>query len=183
MTTLNTYSHGQKAFLGGDFESSIKDFTSALKQGTHPFHSHLNRGIAYFNIGQFKHAINDFDAIIDKNDSHERAYFYRGIARLNMEESEAALQDFNKSLSLSPDRGNTYLARGLAYLSLGDIKEAEKDIYDTHVLNNVEVGEFMEEYILSETLLDRTLKFLETDDTKWRLLLTATEVLRMDNIH
>jgi len=103
--------------------------------------------------------------------------------KLNMEKNEEALQDFNKSLSLSPDRGNTYMARGLAHLSLGDIMAAEKDIYDTHVLNNVEVGAFIEEYILSETLLNRTLKFLETDDTKWRLLLTATEVLRMDNIH
>jgi len=183
MTTLNTYMQGQKAFLGGDFESSITDFTSALQQGIHPFHSHLSRGIAYFNIGQFKHAINDFDAIIDKDNSYERAYFYRGLAKLNMEEHEEAIRDFNKSLTISPDRGNTYLARGLAYLSLGNIREAEKNIYDTHVLSNVELGEFMEEYILSELLFNRIVKFFETDKAKWRLLMTATEVLRMDTVH
>ncbi len=183
MTTLSTYTHGQKAFLDGDFETSIKDFAIALKHGTHPFHSHLNRGIAYFNIGQFKHAINDFDAILEKNDNHERAYFYRGLAKLNMEENKEAILDFNKSLALSPDRGNTYLARGLAYLSLGDIRDAEKDIYDNHVLDNIEVGAFIEEYILSQKLLNRTLKFLETDVAQWRLLLTTTEVLRMDSVH
>jgi len=183
MTTLNTYIQGQKAFLGGDFESSIKDFTSALKQGTHPFHSHLNRGIAYFNIGQFNHAIDDFDAIIDKDDSHERAYFYRGLAKLNLEKNEEALHDFDKSLALRPDRGVTYLARGLAHLGLGHKREAEKDIYDIHVLDNVELGEFIEEYILSETLFNRTLNFIETDEAKWKLLLTASEVLRMDTVH
>lgn len=183
MTTLNTYLQGQKAFLGGDYEDSIKGFTSALKQGTHPLHSHLNRGIAYFNIGQFKHAIEDFDAIIDKDSNHERAYFYRGLAKLNLEKNEEAILDFNKSLELSPDRDVTHLARGLAHLSLDHIREAEKDIYDTQVLNNVEIGEFMEEYILSERLFDRTLEFIEKDESKWKLMMTETEVVSMDTVH
>ncbi len=41
MTTTNTYLKGQKAFLGGDLEDSIKAFSHALEHGVHPFHSHL----------------------------------------------------------------------------------------------------------------------------------------------
>ncbi len=33
MTTTNTYLQGQKAFLSGDLEDSIKAFSDALEQG------------------------------------------------------------------------------------------------------------------------------------------------------
>ncbi len=183
MTTTNTYLQGQKTFLGGDLEDSIKAFSNALEQGVHPVHSHLNRGIAYFKTCQFDRAIEDFDIIINENNSHERALFYRGIAKLNLEENEEAIHDLDRSLALKPERGDTYLARGLAHNALGHKDEAEKDIHDSHVLHNVELGEFMEENILSESLFNRTLKFFETDDAKWELSLTDTEVQRMDVVH
>ncbi len=183
MTTTNTYLQGQKTFLGGDLEDSIKAFSNALEQGVHPVHSHLNRGIAYFKTCQFDRAIEDFDIIINENNSHERALFYRGIAKLNLEENEEAIHDLDRSLALKPERGDTYLARGLAHNALGHKDEAEKGIHDSHVLHNVELGEFMEENILSESLFNRTLKFFETDDAKWELSLTDTEVQRMDVVH
>ena len=183
MTTTNTFLQGQKAFLGGDLEESIRAFSDALEQGTHPFLSHLNRGIAYLKICQFARAIEDFDVIISRDDIHGRALFYRGIAKLNLEENEEAIHDLDRSLALNPERGATYLARGLAHHALGHRTEAEKDIHDSHVLNNVELGEFMEEYILSESLFNRTLNFFEKDEAKWQLSLTENEVQRMDIVH
>lgn len=183
MTTTNTFLQAQKAFLGGNLEESIKAFSDALEQGVHPVHSHLNRGIAYFKTCQFARAIEDFDIIINEDNSHERALFYRGIAKLNLEENEEAILDLDRALALKPDRGDTHLARGLAHNSLGHKNEAEKDIHDNHVLNNVELGEFMEENILSESLFNRTLKFFEDDDAKWELSLTDNEVQRMDVVH
>jgi len=183
MTTTNTYLIGQKAFLGGDLEDSIVAFTDAMENGIHPIHSHLNRGIAYFKIGRFHHAIKDFDILINENETHERALFYRGIARLNLEDNEEAINDFDRALTINPEGGNTYLARGLAHHFLGHSKEADKDIHDGHVLKSVELGEFMEENILSESIFNRTLKFFESDDAKWELSLTDNEVQRMDVIH
>jgi len=183
MTTTNTFLLGQKAFLGGDLENSIKAFSDALKQGTHPVHSHLNRGIAYFKIGQFTRAIEDFDVIIANDNIHGRTLFYRGLAKLNLEENEEAIHDLDRSLALNPERGAAYLARGLAHHALGNRVEAEKDIHDGHVLNDVELGEFMEEYIISESLFIRTLKLFENDDAKWKLLMTESEVQRMDTVH
>ena len=183
MTTINTYLKGQKAFLGGDLEDSIIAFSDALKHGVHPMHSHLNRGIAYFKIGLFDRAIEDFDIVIKEDETHERAFFYRGIAKLNLEENEEAIHDFDRALSLKSHKGVTYLARGLAHHALGHIKESEKDIHDGHVLKNVELGEFMEENILSESLFNRTLKFFENDEAKWELSLTDSEVERMDVVH
>lgn len=179
MTTTNTYLQGQKAFLGGDLENSIHAFSDALEQGEHPVHSHLNRGIAYLKLGQFKRAIEDFDLILERDALHERALFYRGVAKLNLEENEEAIHDLDRSLALNPDRGVAYLARGLAYHALGNRAEVEKNIHDNHALNNVEIGEFMEEYILSESLFERTLEFFEKDTGEWRLSLTEDEIQRM----
>ncbi len=183
MTTTNTYLTGQKAFLGGDLERSIVAFTDAVEHGIHPLHSHLNRGIAYFKIGRFHHAIKDFDMLIDEDETHERALFYRGIARLNLGENEEAIHDFDRAIAINPEGGNTYLARGLAHHSLGHRKEANRDIHDGHVLKSVELGEFMEENILAESLFNKTLKYLESDDANWELSLTNNEVQRMDVVH
>ena len=183
MTTTNTFLQGQKAFLGGDLEESIKAFSDALEEGTHPFHSHLNRGIAYFKIGQFTRAIEDFNVIISKDDIHPRALFYRGLAKLNLGKNEEAIDDLDRSIAFDPERGVAYLARGLAHHALGHRNRAEKDIHDGHVLQNVELGEFIEENILSEALYNRTLKFFEKDDARWNLSLTENEVQRMDDVH
>lgn len=183
MTTTNTFLQGQKAFLDGDLENSIKAFSNSLEQGDHPFHSHLNRGIAYLKICQFALAIDDFDAIIKEDDAYERAFFYRGIAKLNLEANEEAIDDLDRALALNPERGPAYLARGLAHYLLGHNKDAEKDIHNSHVLNNVELGEFMEEYILSNSLFNQTLLFFEKDEGKWALSLTENEMQRMANLH
>jgi len=180
MTTTNTYLIGQKAFLGGDLEDSIVAFTDAMENGTHPLHSHLNRGIAYFKIARFHHAIKDFDIVINENENHERALFYRGIAKLNLGKYVEAIHDFNRAITIKPERGNTYLARGLAHHFLGHTKKADKDIHNDHVLKSVELGAFMEENILSESLFNMTLKFFKSDDAKWELSLTDNEIQRMD---
>jgi tetratricopeptide (TPR) repeat protein len=88
MTTANTFIQGQKAFLGGNLNQSIAAFSDSLKQGLHPFHSHLNRGIAYFKTGQFGRAIEDFDILIDTDRNHPRALFYRGLTNLNLDRNK-----------------------------------------------------------------------------------------------
>lgn len=179
----NTFMLGQKAFLSGDLATSIKAFSEALKQGDHPFHSSLNRGIAYLKIGQFVRAVEDFDTIINKDDRHDQAFFYRGIAKLNLERNEEAICDLDRSLALNPERGAAYLARGLAHNALGHKREAERDIHDSHALENVELGEFMEEYIFSDSLFNRTLKLLEKDEGRWKLALTENEAQRLTVLH
>ncbi len=183
MTTTNTYLQGQRSFLSGDLEDSIKAFSDSLEHGVHPFHSHLNRGIAYFKIGRFARAIEDFDVIINEDDVHARALFYRGLANLNLERNEEAILDLDRSIAFNPERGVAYLARGLAHHALGHRNNAEKNIHDSHVLHDVELGEFIEEYVLSESLFNRTLKFFEKDDAEWNLSLTESEVQRMAIVH
>ncbi|MBU0945555.1 MAG: tetratricopeptide repeat protein [Proteobacteria bacterium] len=183
MTTTNTFRLGQKAFLSGDLVTSIQAFSEALRQGDHPFQSKLNRGIAYLKIGQFAHAIKDFDTIIKEDGHHDQAFFYRGIANLNQEKNEEAIRDLDNSLLLNPERGAAYLARGLAHNALGHKGEAEKDIHDRHALNTVELGEFMEEYIFSDSLFTRTLSLFEKDEGNWKLVLTENEVQRLGTVH
>ncbi len=183
MTTTNTFMIGQKAFLSGDLVSSIRAFSDALKQGDHPFQSKLNRGIAYLKIGRFAQAVEDFNTIIRENDNYDQALFYRGIAKLNLEKNEEAILDFNSCIALNPEKGPAYLARGLAHDALGHKGEAEKDIHDCHALNSVELGEFMEEYIFSDPLFNRTLTLFEKDEGNWRLSLTENEVQRLGTLH
>ena len=126
---------------------------------------------------------NDFDLILERAALHERALFYRGVAKLNLEENEEAIHDLDRFLALNPDRGAAYLARGLAHYALGHREEVGKNIHDNHALNHVELGEFMEEYILSNSLFRRALKLFERDNGKWRLSLTEDEIQRMAILH
>jgi tetratricopeptide (TPR) repeat protein len=196
MTNANIFMKGQKAFLGGDLEDSIVAFSNALEHGVHPFHSLLNRGIAYLKTCKIDHAVKDFDLIISKGDAvedfdaiistaaiHEQAHFYRGIANLNLLKNEEAIQDLDKAIELNPERSASYLARGLAHHALGHHKEAEKNIHDTHVLKNVELGGFIEEYILTESLYYKIIKLFENDDAQWNLSLTRDEIERMASVH
>ncbi|MEN8198903.1 MAG: tetratricopeptide repeat protein [Thermodesulfobacteriota bacterium] len=183
MTTTHRYQYGQKSFLGGDMVASIQAFSEALEEGDHPLHSHLNRGIAYLKIGRFSQAIEDFDAVLKEDGRHEVALFYRGIAKLNLEKNEDAVHDLDRCLRLNPERGAAYLARGLAHGGLGHKSEMRKDIHDLHALNNVELGEFLEEYVLSDPLFNQTLALFARDDGKWRLSLTEDEVQRLAVLH
>ena len=183
MNTTNTFLKAQKAFLGRDFENSIEAFSDALKHGEQPLYSHLNRGIAYLKTGRFVEAVTDFDFIITHDAVHEWALFYRGVAHLNLEHNEEAGHDLDRAIALNPDRSASYLARGLAHYFLGHWKEAERDIHNDHVLNNLELGEFIEEYIISNSLFQWSLDLFGNDREKWRLSLTEDEVQRMFALH
>jgi tetratricopeptide (TPR) repeat protein len=113
MTTTNTYLQGQKAFLDGDMENSIKAFSDTLECGLHSFHSHLNRGIAYFKIGQFFRAIEDFDSILNTDNSHARALLYRGLANLNMGKNEEAIHDLDRPI---PSPFESFYPRDINYM-------------------------------------------------------------------
>ena len=184
MTTKNTtYHQGQKAFLSGDMEGSVHFFSDALEHGVHPTHSRLNRGIAQFKMGHFPHAVEDFNAIIAIDEQHQLALYYRGLSFLNMGENEKAIHDFDKVLRLNPKKSAAYLARGLAHHILGDLVEANRDIHNNHVLQNVELGEFLEENIIAESLFQYAVELFENDDARWALRLTESEVHRMEHIH
>ncbi len=183
MTTNSIFLKGQKYFLEGDLKNSIIAFSDALEQGEKWLYSHLNRGIAYLKMSYFGQAIDDFNVVIQENDGNEGALFYRGIAKLNLGESEAAIEDFDRALALNPERGASYLARGIAHFTLGHSAEAERDIHDSHVLNSVEPGAFLEEYIFSNALFNKSGRILDLDQGRWNLVLTEAEVRRMVTFH
>ena len=184
MTTTNTtYYQGQKAFLSGDMEASIHFFSDALEHGIQSTQSRLNRGIAQFKIGHFPHAVEDFNAVIANDEQHQQALYYRGVSFLNMGENKKAIHDFDKLLGLNPKKSAAYLARGLARHILGDLVEADRDIHNSHVLHNVELGEFLEENIIDESLFQYVVTLFENDDARWALRLTESEVHRMEHIH
>jgi tetratricopeptide (TPR) repeat protein len=135
--------------------------------------------MAYLETEQFALAIKDFDMIIKEDDHHDHAFFYRGIARPNQERNEEAIHDVDSCLILNPVRGEAYLARGLAHSALNHKVEAEKDSHNKHALATVELGEFMEKYIFSDSLFSRTLSLFEKDEGNWNLVLTENEVQRL----
>ena len=180
MTTATAFLQGQKAFLSRNWQESIKAFSLALDEGIHPVQAQLNRGIACLKSGQFIRALSDFDAVIGADGGHDLAFFYRGIAWLNQGEPGAALEDLDRSLALNPARGAAHLARGLAHHVLGHKVEEERDIHAQAVLHDVELSEFMEEYIISEPLFEKILAYFANDDAVWNLSLTADEAERLN---
>lgn len=183
MTEVTPFRHGQKAFLAGHLQESILAFSEAIGDGDEPLRALLARGVALLKSEQFAEAISDFSEVLSEGGDCQRAHFYRGICHLNLGHYGEAVADFDASLARNPERGSAYLARGLAHAELGNMAAAEADISNSYVLNNVEVGEFLEEFAISRTMFNRSMALFDGDRGPWRLVMTEEEVQRMEGFH
>lgn len=180
MAKMTSFQKAQKYFLEDKLINSIKLFTDALAEGENIFNVHLSRGVAYLKTGDVQKALEDFKEAVVLDGGSERAMFYRGMAHLNLGNYEMAVEDLSKAIELKDDRGASYLGRGIALAELGRMSEAEADLRSTYVLNNVEIGSFLEEYAVSRTMLDRSIALLEGDRGPWTLVMTNDEIERMN---
>jgi tetratricopeptide (TPR) repeat protein len=179
MTELNAFQEAQLLVLKGDLPASIKAFTRAIAEGVEVFKSHINRGKAHLKIGNLDEALADFETAVSLGEEPGRAFFYRGIAHINKDNCQKAVEDFNEALRIIPERGVVLLARGLALGLLGHKVEAKQDLAKAYAMNDTEIGSFLEEYAISETLCERTMALFEEVPGPWNLVLTNDEVIRM----
>lgn len=174
---------GKKYFLDGNLPASIQSFTRALEQEPGSLDVLMGRGAAYLKLGRFDKAVQDLSAVLDGGGDCEKAFFLRGIAHLNGGEFEQALADLNRALEYNKERGAAILARGLVLTGLGFHEEAEADFFNSHVLHDLIIDDFLEEYMISEDLFNQAMAVFNTNPGEWNLLLTGDEMAKMDNTH
>ena len=95
---ISEFRSGQQHFLRGQFEQSIADFSSALKQGMDPGKVHVPLGLAHLKNGDFLEAVNDFDRALELDPSNDNIYFLRGLSQLNNDNPEKAANDFDDAI-------------------------------------------------------------------------------------
>jgi tetratricopeptide (TPR) repeat protein len=101
-TAAEYLDRGNMYFNKRDFDSTIRDYTEAIRLRPNYPAAFTNRGAAYDATGNHDRAIQDFtDAIRLKPDLGE-AFFYRGIAYKNKGDYEHARQDFKHAAELNP---------------------------------------------------------------------------------
>jgi tetratricopeptide (TPR) repeat protein len=168
MTHSNDLKIGQKYYLAGNFERSIKAFSEALEHGADPVLGYRGLGLSHLKHGDFDRAVDDFSYVLEfEGTADADAYFYRGVAHLNHDNFFEALADLTRAIALNPHKGAVFVARSLVFRALGKWKEAEADIKKAVQLGDVEVETFLQEYGISQNMYDRALSLFDVGREPW----------------
>lgn len=181
---MNMSSHelrGKRNFLQGNLSVSVAEFSKVLEHHPESSSVRLARGAAHLKLGHFDEAIHDLTLVLEQGHDYEKAYFLKGIAHMNKSEFGEALINLNKSLEYNDKRGSALLARGMVLTSLGHYREAQNDIDNPLVKENVIIDDFLEEYAISETMFNQLLSLLDEEAQLWNLILTEDEIAKLES--
>jgi tetratricopeptide (TPR) repeat protein len=125
---LSTYLRiATKAYLDGDFDRAIAEFSIAIKVDPTRTEIYIRRGKAFAQKGQYNLAIADFDRAIKLNVDLGPGYLNRGIVLAARGDHEDAIENFERALNLSPTDAAPMLHRGLSFAKLGLLDAAARD--------------------------------------------------------
>jgi tetratricopeptide (TPR) repeat protein len=125
---LSTYLRiATKAYLDGDFDRAIAEFSIAIKVDPTRTEIFIRRGKAFAQKGQYDLAIADFDRATKLDIDLGPAYLNRGIVLAARGDHEDAIENFERALNLSPTDAAPMLHRGLSLVKLGMLNAAVRD--------------------------------------------------------
>jgi tetratricopeptide (TPR) repeat protein len=125
---LSTYLRiATKAYLDGDFDRAIAEFSIAIKVDPTRTEIYIRRGKAFAQKGQYDLAIADFDRATKLEINLGPAYLNRGIVLAARGDHEDAIENFERALNLSPTDAAPMLHRGLSLVKLGALNAAARD--------------------------------------------------------
>jgi lipoprotein NlpI len=125
---IDFFEEGQIHMRMGDYETSIEDFTDAMKAGWDLKVSHLSRGVANLLAKHPDKAYDDFTEVLMLDGLNARAFYYRGLTSMMRGRFARAAGDFTRALEVEPDYGLAALNRGVCKARTGRHKEAVEDI-------------------------------------------------------
>ncbi len=140
--------------LKGNYETSIEDYTKAVKIYGLFAQAYNNRGNIYYKLKKYDLAMEDYDMVLKINPDLAKTYRNRGMIYVIKGQYDKAIKDFSEALKLEPDYIEAYQNRGTAY---GTIKEYNKAIKDfTEILYRDPHNK--------EALFNRSLTYFYTGD-------------------
>jgi tetratricopeptide (TPR) repeat protein len=124
---LQYYQDGIAAYMAGDLQKALVDFTKAIEVSPDYAEAYYQRGHVYIETGDLQKALEDFSATIDSNDEYPEAYYARGGMYYALGDYEMAMRDFDTAIILAPDMPQSYFDRGVLFMVLGDVEAAIAD--------------------------------------------------------
>lgn len=125
---LSTYLRiATKAYLSGDFDRAIAEYSIAIKVDPKRTEIYIKRGQAWWQKGDYALAIADFDRALKLDPGLSPAYLHRGIVLAARGDHESAIADFDRATTLRPSDAAATLYRGLSLAKLGETDRAAED--------------------------------------------------------
>lgn len=134
---LSTYLRiATKAYLSGDFDRAIAEYSIAIKVDPARTEIYIRRGQARWQKGDYGLAIADFERALKLDPALSPAYLNRGIVLAARGDHEAAIADFDRASSLRPTDAAPALYRGLSLVKLGEADRAAEDFRQVLKITN-----------------------------------------------
>lgn len=157
MKSQEVFEDGQRFFVNGKYEESVKAFSRAIDAGAEDSLSYLSRGAAYFKLEKMNDAIRDFSKSIEIDQNNLRGYYFRGIAYLSRDDYQTALNDLNRVLELDPGNGPAHLARGTVYGLLGEDEKSARDMKTAIIQSETEIQGFADTFGVLRTQFNKAM--------------------------
>lgn len=116
--------NGLKAFFQQDFETALKEYSTAIGIDPHRAESFIRRGQVYLQMGNTSAALADFNRAIDIAPELGAAYRQRGMVFAARNELDLAFIDFEFALKLDTTDCAAMLQRGLCLSRMGQTERA-----------------------------------------------------------
>lgn len=110
----------------GDFESALRDFSTACKRDPEDVELLIKRGQACAEIGDHERAQADLAAVIRDNPQHHLALYSYANSLTQLGRHDQSRSELKKAIKLAPDQAKYHLLLGQLCLNFGDKKKATR---------------------------------------------------------
>jgi tetratricopeptide (TPR) repeat protein len=125
-----------KAYLSGDYDRAIAEYSIAIKVDPTRTESYVKRGLAWSHKGDYARAIADFERALKLDPTLAAAYVNRGIVLAARGDHDAAITDFDRASDLCPTDAAPSLYRGLSLAKRGESDRAADEFRGVLRLTN-----------------------------------------------
>jgi tetratricopeptide (TPR) repeat protein len=142
-------------FAQGDFEESIRYFTSAIKKDPKSHMAVLSRGAAYVKEDRIDEARSDFERAVKLNPRDAKSHHFLGLTFLHHGDQESARREFDRAIELSPGYGIAYFSRGTVRSEMGDLDGGGNDMTTAARIGEANLQAFSDAHNIQRTKYDK----------------------------
>jgi tetratricopeptide (TPR) repeat protein len=125
-----------KAYLDGDYDRAIAEYSIAIKVDPKRTETYVKRGLAWSHKGDYDRAIADFERALKRDPALGTAYLNRGIVLAARGDHEGAIADFDRAANFGATDVAARLHRGLSLAKQGEADRAAADFRGVLRLTN-----------------------------------------------
>jgi tetratricopeptide (TPR) repeat protein len=135
ITLEHYFRRAYDAYIQGDTDRALKDYTEAIRLNPQYAAAYYNRGLCHKVIGNYDQAIANYSEVIRLNPHLAVAYNNRGTSYKATGEYNQATRDYSEAIRLNPQFATAYVNRGSSYAAIGEHELAIEDCTEAIRLN------------------------------------------------